>query len=91
MLRLEPLFTYANSRSDEDTGNNYYQDMAGKARGIYVALMSAASFFTPEIMAIPDADLDRFYTEEPELNTYKRVLFNIRRRRRTYLYYGQTN
>lgn len=81
MLRLEPLFTYANSRSDEDTGNNYYQDMAGKARGIYVALMSAASFFTPEIMAIPDADLDRFYTEEPELNTYKRVLFNIRRRR----------
>ncbi len=81
MLRIEPLFTYANCRSDEDTGNNYYQDMAGKARGIYVAIMSAASFFTPEIMAISDETLERFYEEKPELNAYRRVLYNIRRRK----------
>ena len=41
MLRLEPLFTYANSRSDEDTGNNYYQDMAGSRSSCFYRTKSA--------------------------------------------------
>ena len=80
-LRMEPFFTYANCRSDEDTGNSYYQDMVGRARGTYVAIMSAAAFFTPEIMGIADEAMDRFYREQPELETYRRVFENIRRRR----------
>ena len=78
-MRLEKLFVYSSCRSDEDTGNNHYQDMAGKARGVMVAIMGAASFSGPEIMAIPDEDLDRFYKEEPELETYRRTIYGIRR------------
>ena len=78
-LRLEKLFVYSSCRSDEDTGNNHYQDMAGKARSVYVAIMGAASFSGPEIMAIPDEDLERFYKEEPELETYRRSIYGIRR------------
>jgi len=81
MLRLEPLFNYANCHSDEDTGNNYYQDMVGKARGIYVAIMSAASFSTSEIMEIPDSDLEMYYQQKPELLTYKRPIDGIRRKK----------
>ena len=78
-LRLEKLFVYSSCRSDEDTGNNYYQDMSGKARGVAVAIMGAASFSGPEIMAIPDEDLERFYNEEPGLETYRRSIYSIRR------------
>ena len=78
-LRLEKLFVYSSCRSDEDTGNNHYQDMAGKARSVYVAIMGAASFSGPEIMAIPDEDLERFYKEEPELEMYRRSIYGIRR------------
>ena len=78
-MRLEKLFVYSSCRSDEDTGNNHYQDMAGKARGVMVAIMGSASFSGPEIMAIPDEDLDRFYEEEPELETYRRTIYGIRR------------
>ena len=49
--------------------------------GAAVALQSAASFAVPEIMAIPDETLDRFYAEVPELEVYRRSLYRIRRRR----------
>ena len=50
--RLEKFMVYASCRSDEDTGNNFYQDMSSKARSVAVAIMAAASFSDPEIMAI---------------------------------------
>jgi len=79
--RLGKLYQYASCRSDEDTSNNFYQDMVGKARGVMVAIMGAASFSDPEIMAIPDGEIERFYREVPELETYRRVIYGIRRRK----------
>ena len=80
-LEMEPLFTYAACKRDEDTANNHYQDMVGKAMNAYVAVMSAASFFTSEIMDIPDDKLNDYYEKRPELIQYRRVIDNIRRRR----------
>ena len=77
--RLSRLFVYANGRSDEDTANSFYQDLAGKARGVMVAISGAASFAGPEIMAIPDDILDGFYKDEPDLETYRRSIYLIRR------------
>ncbi len=79
-LRLLPLYGYANCKGDEDTANSFYQDLRGKAMSTYVAISGAASFATPEIMAIPDDVLDGFYKAEPELDTYKRSIYQIRRR-----------
>lgn len=78
--RLGKLYGYANCKGDEDTGNNYYQDMRGKATGVYVAIASALAFATPEIMAIPEETLNGFYAAEPALDTYRRPLYQIRRR-----------
>lgn len=80
-LRLSTLYSYANCKSDEDTANNFYQDMKGKAMNAYVTLMGASAFSTPEIMAIPDETLDAFYKELPELQVYRRNIYSIRRRK----------
>ena len=79
-LRLTPLYGYASCKGDEDTANGFYQDLRGKAMSTYVAISGAASFATPEIMAIPEEALEEFYKAEPELKTYRRSLYQIRRR-----------
>ena len=78
-LRLGVLMGYASCKGDEDTGNSFYQDVRGKAMNVYVSI--AAAFATPEIMAIADETLDRFYAQQPELETYRRSLYQIRRRK----------
>ena len=80
-VRLTKLYGYASCKSDQDTANGTYQDMRAKAISTLVAIGSAAAFSTPEIMAIPDETLDRFYREQPELEVYRRSIYGIRRRR----------
>lgn len=80
-LRLGVLMGYASCKGDEDTGNSFYQDVRGKAMNVYVSIASAAAFATPEIMAIADETLDRFYAQQPELETYRRSLYQIRCRK----------
>ena len=80
-VRVEKLYGYASCYADTDVGDSLGQDLRGKAMGAAVALQSAASFAVPEIMAIPDETLDRFYAEVPELEVYRRSLYRIRRRR----------
>ena len=79
-VRLSKLIGYASCKSDQDTGNGFYQDMRGKAMSTYVAISSASAFVTPEIMAVPEDRLSSFYAEKPELETYRRSLYRIRRR-----------
>ncbi len=79
-VRLQKLQGYACCKSDEDVGNNFYQDLRGKAMNTIVELSSTAAFSTPEIMAIPEETLDSFYKTEPKLKTYRRNIYLIRRR-----------
>ena len=79
-VRLEKFYGYASCRADEDTGDSARQNLRGKAMGVLVAIQSAASFATPEIMAIPEETLAEFYRTEPELEIYRRTLYRIRRR-----------
>ena len=79
-LRLMPLHTYASCSSDADTADGFYQDMRGKAMSCYIAIASAAAFATPEIMAIDEDRLNLFYVAQPELETYRRNIYQIRRR-----------
>ncbi len=78
--RLGKLYGYANCKGDEDTANSFYQDMRGKATMVYVTVSSAGAFATPEIIAIPEETLEQFYKDEPALATYRRNLYQIRRR-----------
>ena len=79
--KISLLANYAMRKADEDTRNSHYQAMVGKFYSIMVAFSAATSFETPEIIAISDEDLDRFYAEEPRLERYRRYLTNMRRRK----------
>ena len=80
-LRVGRLAGYCMRKADEDTRNSHYQAMVGKFRSTMVGIASQCSFASPEIMAISDEDLDRFYAEKPELERYRRYLTNMRRRK----------
>ncbi|MBR5343471.1 MAG: oligoendopeptidase F [Oscillospiraceae bacterium] len=80
-LRFAPFFGYASCKNDQDQADARYQDMRGKAMSCIIAISSAASFATPEIMAIDEDRLNLFYIAQPELETYRRSLYQIRRRK----------
>ena len=77
----DSLFNYAQRRSDEDTANAFYQGMVGQLMNAYVEVNAAGSFETPEMIAIPDETLERFYSECEELCLYKRALGKLRRKK----------
>ncbi len=79
-VRVSKLFGYANCKGDQDTGDSFYQGMKGKAMNTYVAISSASSFATPEIMSIEEDKLNLFYAAQPGLEEYRRSLYQIRRR-----------
>ena len=70
---------YAMRKADEDTRVAKYQAMRGRCSGVLVNMRAATSFETPEIMAIGDELLDKFYEECPKLERYRRYLNNVRR------------
>ena len=80
-VRVARLANYCMRKSDQDTRDPHYQAMVGKFRSAIVKVSSACSFAKPEIMAISDEDLERFYAEKPELERYRRYLTDLRRRK----------
>ncbi len=75
------LGNYCMRKSDEDTRNAAYQGMTGRFMSVVVAMGAALSFDTPEIMAISDETLERFYAECPQLERYRRYLTDLRRQK----------
>ena len=75
------LGNYASRQADVDTRNATYQAMSGKFMTVVTGLGAACSFETPEIMAIDDETLERFYADCPGLERYRRYLTNMRRRK----------
>ncbi len=76
--QVEKLFVYAFIKNDEDTANPVYQAMKGRCFSFVVQLSSAVAFEGPELVAIPDGDLERFYREKPELEKFRRYLDKAR-------------
>ena len=80
-VKADRLGNYCMRKADEDTRNATYQAMQGRFMSVFVALGAATSFDTPEIMAISEEDVDRFYREYPALERYRRYLTDLRRRK----------
>lgn len=77
----DSLGNYAQRRSDEDTANAKYQGFLGQLMNAYVAVNSAGSFETPEIISIEEDKLQKFYEDKPELKLYKRALDKLCRKK----------
>jgi len=80
-LRVDNLANYACRLEDQDTRNARSQELRGKLFSALVEMDSASSFDLPEILAIEDETLERFYKEMPALELYRTHLFNLRRRK----------
>ncbi|MCH5275716.1 MAG: oligoendopeptidase F [Lachnospiraceae bacterium] len=77
-VRMESLFYYAMLRHDEDTANPVYQAVRGRCLSFLVRIESANAFAEPELVAIPEEELEQFYAKEPGLEKYRRHLTKAR-------------
>ncbi len=80
-LKLDDLINYSQRKSDEDTKVSKYQELSSQVMRTAVELQAVSAFETPELLAIPDDVLERFYSETPELETYRLAINRIRRLR----------
>ena len=76
--RIERLYTYAHLKNDEDQSNQRYLGFFQRAVNLYTRAGELSSYMTPEIMAVPAAQMAR-YIEDPALAAYRFHLEKILR------------
>ncbi len=74
----ERLAAYAYLKTTENVADGHYQDMIGRYRFRSSQVAQVASYFRPELMAIPDARMKKFLAS-PELAPHKLSLERILR------------
>jgi oligoendopeptidase F len=79
--RLERLYVYSSMRKDEDTTNGLYQGMADRATQLFVRASTVASYIEPEILALPQENLDKIVAETAGLALYKHQLEELNLKR----------
>lgn len=78
---MSRMYVYANQSYHQDTADAHYQAYAAKAESVRVEVSASLSFADPEILAIPEERIAKFYEEEPELEKYRRAIDVIMRAR----------
>lgn len=78
---LGRLVVYATMRMHEDSANSTYQALADRATTLANDLNAAGAYFTPEILALPQAQVDSFLAATPALQLYRHALDEINRQR----------
>jgi len=76
---LEKVYTYARMKKDEDNRVNKYQAMSDKASTLMAKAFSYLSFFTPELLEIPEEKLAEFIREEKGLQLYEHAINDVLR------------
>lgn len=69
--QISNAYMYAHLKEDQDTANGTYQEIFAKTYSAYVQLETAASFVEPEILAMPQEQLDEFIASHEALSAYK--------------------
>lgn len=75
------LIHYSNRKSDEDTRVSLYSGYCERVESLLTNIGSAAAFAVPEILAISEETMKKFYAEERGLELYKLSLDRIFKRR----------
>ncbi|GKV57890.1 oligoendopeptidase F [Sporosarcina sp. NCCP-2222] len=69
--KMRKLYTYSHLKGDQDTTNSFYQAMESRAKSLYVKVSTALSYFMPELLAIPEEQLNKMVEENDNLRIYK--------------------
>jgi len=75
------LYVYAGLRSYEDTRISENGARYSEAQGLYARYQQALSYFTPELLAIPEETLSQFIADTPALAAYRHYLDETARMR----------
>ena len=78
---LDKMIVYARMKRDEDNTNSQSQALADRAQAIAVQVQTKASYFLPEVMAIPQARMEAYFQEAPGLETYRHFFADLFRRK----------
>lgn len=79
-VEVGKIYNYAARKADEDTRDATYQDYQAQVENLVVAIMSASSWFTNEVLAIGADKMETFYKELPDLKLYRRSMETIFRK-----------
>ncbi|HZK42697.1 MAG TPA: oligoendopeptidase F, partial [Syntrophomonadaceae bacterium] len=81
-LMADKLYVYAKMRRDEDNRKNKYQVLYDRAETLAIEVGSALSYIVPEIISIPEAELEGFVKENEELKLYKHLIDELLRQKK---------
>jgi len=81
MRTVENVASYARMRRDEDTREDTYQAMTGRAQSLGADASSAASFIEPEIQSLSGEQLQEMIDRTPALEPYQHYLDDVHRMR----------
>lgn len=76
---IEKVYVYAHMRKDEDNRVAKYQAMIDRCQGLMAKASASMSFFTPELMSIPENTILSYIDENPALKTYEFAIKSILR------------
>lgn len=77
--KLDLAYNYAERLFDQDQKNTKHQAMSAKMMSLYAQGAEMMSFAQPEIIALDDETLEKFYQAEPGLEFYRKEIDEIRR------------
>lgn len=75
--KMERLYVYARMRSDQDTRDQKYQEMFGRAQSLSYSAAELSSFLIPELMEIPSERLDAFLASGSGIAHFRRAIDQI--------------
>lgn len=78
---IDLAFNYAQRLYDQDRNDSTHQAMSQKVYGVWADVAGMISFIEPEILAVPEEQLETFYKELPELESYCGKIAEIQRLR----------
>lgn len=78
---LTQLYSYANLRESEDTGDPARQNLANRAASLGTRMSAAMAFIEPQILAMSAEKLQEFIQQKGELELYRYYFETLERRR----------
>lgn len=75
------VLVYARMRSDEDSRNSTYQALTDRAMGLAALVQAKTSFIIPEILALDESEMEKYISEEKDLEVYRHFLDTILRKK----------
>src|SRR4051794_2908281 len=69
-MLLEQAWVYASLRRDEDMTNPTYQSFAERISMLAAKFGSVTAFFEPELLALPDEQIDSYLAQNTDLQLY---------------------